>query len=100
MVTPGGWGMSAALTDCGQVGWVTDRTAELAAGDAEAAGFNGFRPDAADHRLPVQLHLQAGALTLRVRCCAAERHWKAIAGASGRRFTITVRVLVLEEFER
>src|SRR6201995_4154021 len=25
MVTPGGWEMSVALTNCGQVGWVTDR---------------------------------------------------------------------------
>jgi alkylated DNA repair protein (DNA oxidative demethylase) len=68
MVTPGGWAMSVALTNCGQVGWVTDRTgyrydavdpatgrswpamprtfAELAAEAAAVAGFNGFRPDA------------------------------------------------------
>jgi alkylated DNA repair protein (DNA oxidative demethylase) len=68
MVTPGGWAMSVALTNCGQVGWVTDRTgyrydpidplsgrpwpempptlADLAAGAAAAAGFGGFRPDA------------------------------------------------------
>src|ERR1700743_2347949 len=26
MVTPGGWEMSVALTNCGQVGWVTDRS--------------------------------------------------------------------------
>ena len=26
MVTPGGWAMSVALTNCGVVGWVTDRT--------------------------------------------------------------------------
>jgi hypothetical protein len=26
MVVPGGWKMSVALTNCGQVGWVTDRT--------------------------------------------------------------------------
>src|SRR3954453_1252927 len=26
MVTPGGWEMSVAMTNCGQVGWVTDRT--------------------------------------------------------------------------
>lgn len=60
--------MSVALTNCGQVGWVTDRTgyrydaidpvtgrpwpampqafADLAAEAAEAAGFCGFRPDA------------------------------------------------------
>lgn len=68
MITPGGWGMSVALTNCGHVGWVSDRGgyrydaidpttgrrwpampgafAELAAGAAEAAGFSGFRPDA------------------------------------------------------
>jgi DNA oxidative demethylase len=68
VVTPGGWEMSVALTNCGEVGWVTDRTgyrydaidpatesswprmpeifAELAAEAAEAAGFDGFRPDA------------------------------------------------------
>jgi alkylated DNA repair protein (DNA oxidative demethylase) len=68
MVTPGGWEMSVALTNCGQVGWVTDRAgyrydaidpatgrpwpamppalANLAVEAAEAAGFDGFRPDA------------------------------------------------------
>jgi alkylated DNA repair protein (DNA oxidative demethylase) len=25
MTTPGGWEMSVALTNCGEVGWVTDR---------------------------------------------------------------------------
>jgi alkylated DNA repair protein (DNA oxidative demethylase) len=76
MVTPGGWAMSVALTNCGQVGWVTDRTgyrydaidpatgrpwpamprmfADLAAQAAEAAGFSGFRPDACliNHYVP------------------------------------------------
>ena len=67
MLTPGGQRMSAAMTNCGEVGWVTDRKgyrydrldpeterpwpplpescgrlAELA---AAAAGFGGFRPD-------------------------------------------------------
>lgn len=68
MVTPGGWEMSVALTNCGQVGWVTERTGyrydgidpvtgrpwpampkafeDLAVEAAEAAGFGGFRPDA------------------------------------------------------
>jgi alkylated DNA repair protein (DNA oxidative demethylase) len=68
MVVPGGWKMSVALTNCGQVGWVTDRTGyrydaidpltgqpwpemprlfvDLAAEAAEAVGFLGFRPDA------------------------------------------------------
>jgi DNA oxidative demethylase len=68
MVTPGGWEMSVALTNCGQAGWVTDRSgyrydpidpatrlpwpampavfADLAAEAADAAGFHGFRPDA------------------------------------------------------
>ena len=68
MITPGGWKMSVALTNCGEVGWVTDRTgyrydaidpetgsswprmpgifADLAAEAAAAAGFNRFRPDA------------------------------------------------------
>jgi alkylated DNA repair protein (DNA oxidative demethylase) len=68
MVTPGGWEMSVSLTNCGQVGWVTDRTgyrydaidpatgrswpampqafADLAVEAAEATGFGGFRPDA------------------------------------------------------
>jgi len=68
MITPAGWAMSVALTNCGQVGWVTDRTgyrydavdpatgrswpampwtfADLAAEAAAAAGFSGFRPDA------------------------------------------------------
>jgi alkylated DNA repair protein (DNA oxidative demethylase) len=68
MVTPGGWTMSAALTNCGKVGWVTDRTgyrydaidpatgepwpemprtfADLATAAAEAAGFSSFLPDA------------------------------------------------------
>jgi alkylated DNA repair protein (DNA oxidative demethylase) len=68
MVTPGGWEMSVALTNCGQVGWVTDRGgyrydpidpatgrpwpampevfADIAAGAAAEAGFPGFCPDA------------------------------------------------------
>ena len=68
MVTPGGWEMSVALTNCGQVGWVTDRSgyrydpidpatgrpwpampaafADLAVEAADAAGFADFRPDA------------------------------------------------------
>ena len=68
MVTPGGWQMSVALTNCGQIGWVTDRTGyrydaidpvtgqpwpempqtftDLAAQAAEVAGFSGLRPDA------------------------------------------------------
>lgn len=68
MVTPGGWTMSVAMTNCGTLGWVTDRNgyrydprdpesgrhwpkmpavfAELAAKAAAAAGFVGFAPDA------------------------------------------------------
>jgi DNA oxidative demethylase len=68
MVTPGGWEMSVALTNCGQFGWVTDRSgyrydpidpatgrpwpampaafADLAVEAATAAGFADFRPDA------------------------------------------------------
>jgi DNA oxidative demethylase len=68
MVTPGGWEMSVAMTNCGEAGWVTDRTGYrydatdpltgrpwpalpptfviLAAEAADAAGFRGFRPDA------------------------------------------------------
>jgi alkylated DNA repair protein (DNA oxidative demethylase) len=67
MVTPGGWTMSVAMTNCGEVGWVTDRSgyrydaidpetgqawpamptafSALAAGAAAAAGFAGFAPD-------------------------------------------------------
>jgi alkylated DNA repair protein (DNA oxidative demethylase) len=68
MVTPGGWRMSAAMTSCGEVGWVTDKTGyryaaadpasgrpwppmpeqfrRLAAGAAATGGFLGFAPDA------------------------------------------------------
>lgn len=68
MTTPGGFQMSAAMTNCGAWGWVTDRAgyryagedpltgqpwpalppaiAGLAAAAAAAAGFPGFRPDA------------------------------------------------------
>lgn len=68
MVTPGGWEMSVALTNCGEAGWVTDRSgyrydpidpatgrpwpamprafADLAVEAADAAGFAAFRPDA------------------------------------------------------
>jgi DNA oxidative demethylase len=67
MLTPGGQRMSAAMTNCGEVGWVTDRKgyrydprdpetaqpwprlpecfARLAALAAAEAGFGGFRPD-------------------------------------------------------
>jgi len=68
MVTPGGHQMSVAMTNCGGVGWVTDRRGyRYAANDPEAgrpwpamppsfrelaeqaaaqAGFGGFSPDA------------------------------------------------------
>ncbi len=68
MVTPGGWRMSVAMTNCGAAGWVTDRSgyrydpvdpetgrpwpaipqafAGLAARAAERAGFPSFSPDA------------------------------------------------------
>lgn len=68
LVTPGGWPMSVAMTNCGTVGWVSDRSgyrydpadpesgrrwppmpaifSDLAARAAAAAGFPAFRPDA------------------------------------------------------
>ena len=68
MVTPGGFQMSVAMTNCGKVGWVTDRTGyrydprnpasgapwpampavflTLAHDAAREAGFAGFVPDA------------------------------------------------------
>ncbi|MBI2799837.1 MAG: DNA oxidative demethylase AlkB [Gammaproteobacteria bacterium] len=68
MVTPGGFEMSVAMTNCGAYGWVTDRTGyrytaddpesglpwpslpeafgQLAVAAAAAAGFGGFAPDA------------------------------------------------------
>jgi alkylated DNA repair protein (DNA oxidative demethylase) len=68
MITPGGFPMSVAMTNCGALGWVTDRTgyrydsrdpangrpwpalppafAELAAKAASQARFGGFVPDA------------------------------------------------------
>ena len=67
MITPGGWPMSVAMTNCGGVGWVTDRSGyrydpidpetgmpwpvmpqsfrSLAARAAEIAGFPAFDPD-------------------------------------------------------
>lgn len=68
MVTPGGFEMSVAMTNCGALGWTSDRRGyryspvdpvtglawpampevfmQLAASAAEAAGFPDFRPDA------------------------------------------------------
>lgn len=68
MVTPGGFEMSVAMTNCGKAGWVTDRTGyrydsndpvngkpwppmpdsflELAINAAREAGYPGFSPDA------------------------------------------------------
>ncbi|HEX5325394.1 MAG TPA: DNA oxidative demethylase AlkB [Acetobacteraceae bacterium] len=68
MITPGGFRMSVAMTNCGTAGWITDRTGyrygptdpttgrlwppipscfrDLAARAATAAGYRDFRPDA------------------------------------------------------
>jgi DNA oxidative demethylase len=68
MITPGGFRMSVAMTNCGRAGWVTDRTGyryefvdpttgclwppmppsfrRLAAAAADVPGFAGFKPDA------------------------------------------------------
>jgi DNA oxidative demethylase len=68
LMTPGGWSMSVAMTNCGDVGWVSDRRGyrydpidpesgrhwpemppiftDLASRAASAAGFAGFAPDA------------------------------------------------------
>jgi DNA oxidative demethylase len=68
LITPGGHRMSVAMTNCGSVGWVSDRTGyrydaidpesgqpwpamppvlrRLAADAADDAGFNGFAPEA------------------------------------------------------
>ena len=68
MVTPGGFTMSVAMTNCGAAGWVTDRTGyrydrndpetarpwppmpdcffDLAVASATQAGYPAFRPDA------------------------------------------------------
>ncbi len=68
MVTPGGFRMSVAMTSCGDVGWITDRSGyrysrqdpvtgqpwppmpamfrALAVRAAATAGFGGFAPDA------------------------------------------------------
>lgn len=68
LITPGGHRMSVAMTNCGSVGWVSDRSgyryaavdpdtgqawppmpavfAEIAEQAAAKAGFAGFRPDA------------------------------------------------------
>ena len=67
MVTPGGFSMSVAMTNCGPAGWVTDRTgyrydardpesgrswpampavfADIAARAAKEAGYPDFRPE-------------------------------------------------------
>jgi DNA oxidative demethylase len=67
MVTPGGYRMSVAMTNCGEAGWTTDRHGyryskidpetgtswplmpslfqELAESAAERAGFSDFKPD-------------------------------------------------------
>jgi alkylated DNA repair protein (DNA oxidative demethylase) len=68
LVTPGGYTMSVAMSNCGALGWVSDRTgyrytstdplsgqpwppmpacfADLAVRAAAEAGFNDFKPDA------------------------------------------------------
>src|SRR6266852_5601620 len=68
LVTPGGFRMSVAMTNCGSLGWVSDRRGyrydacdplsgrpwpsippvflELAEAAAQASGFSGFTPDA------------------------------------------------------
>jgi alkylated DNA repair protein (DNA oxidative demethylase) len=83
MVTPGGYTMSVAMTNCGAVGWVTDRTGyrydrkdpetgnpwppmpdcflDVAVAAATEAGYPKFRPDAClvnryEHYARLSLH--------------------------------------------
>ena len=92
MVTPGGYTMSVAMSNCGALGWVTDRLgyryqaedplsgqawptmpvlfAELAADAAAAAGYQDFVPDACliNRYLPgarMSLHQDKNELDLR-----------------------------------
>jgi alkylated DNA repair protein (DNA oxidative demethylase) len=82
MVTPGGFTMSVALTNCGVLGWTTDRRgyrytptdpqtgepwpampstlADLARASAAAAGFPAFEPDAC----LINLYVPGARLTL------------------------------------
>src|SRR5260221_8386504 len=46
MVTPGGWEMSVALTNCGQVGWVTDRSGYVGTSARRSALTAVVRADA------------------------------------------------------
>ena len=74
MVTPGGFVMSVAMTNCGAAGWVTDRTGyrydrndpdsglpwpsmpdiflALASASADEVGYSGFVPTESAHMCP------------------------------------------------
>ena len=52
LVTPGGYGMSVAMTNCGRVGWVSDRT--------------GYRYDVLDPDTGLPSSARRGMFTLKV----------------------------------
>lgn len=86
MITPGGYTMSVAMTNCGEVGWVTDRSGYrydcqdpetgdswpsmpavftvLAADAADAGGYPGFAPDSC---LITATHQEHGCHCTRIR---------------------------------
>src|SRR4051794_23786716 len=67
MVTPGGWTMSVAMTNCGEVGWITDRTGYRYDAIDPATG----RPWPAMPRIFADLaaeNLFVGSLSQLVRC--------------------------------
>ena len=98
MVTPGGFRMSVAMTNCGSLGWVTDRTGyrydvidaesgqpwppmpapflKLAQDAAAEAGFAGFVPDAC------LAGLGTGTAALAAELCSAGL-WSGLRVATG-----------------
>lgn len=74
MVTPGGYTMSVAMTNCGELGWTTDSTGYLYAPDDPRTGAPWPAMPALFRRLALEAAREAGYTDFRPDACLINRY--------------------------